>query len=120
DAHGYPYEMPVRPGLQRFGGVLANANGHQYRISDNYYDLNFTFDPNDPGFDVNDPFADFPAASGINPKFPFNDWVRSGPDPNNAYIVAVRLSSAWASGKSLGVRVTNARMQPFTPNAAFD
>src|SRR5690606_15957683 len=81
---------------------------------------NFTFDPNDPGFDPNDPFADYPAASGINPKFPFNEWVIAGPTPNNVYIVAVRLSSAWTSGKSLGVIISGARMQPYVADGAYD
>jgi hypothetical protein len=121
DAHGFPYEMPVWAGSNNFGGdVVVGPNGRNYRINDNYYDLNFVFDPNDPGYIPNSPFLDFPAASGNNPKFPFNEWPITGPTPNNGYLVMVRLSSAWTSGTSLGVIVYGARMQPYSDNAAFD
>jgi len=42
--------------------------------------------------------------------FPYREWVTTGVEPHNGYIVAVRLSSTWPSGRTLGYILFNALM----------
>jgi len=120
DRYGYPYEMP-----NAFGNFSEDLN----------YNLNFTMNPQSSEYDPTDPFG------AVNPQnnpptklFPFvkirsgdggvdttegilKQWVTAGPDPGIGYIVAARLTYNWKNNNSMSVRVTMARMQPYSgPN----
>jgi PKD repeat protein len=114
-SNGFPYEMP-------------NGKG-EFNYGDMTYDLNFTFDPNAEDFNSAEPFAlsnptfpfvrterntTDPTDPVIQPFAPIQNWVLSGREPHRAYIVAVRLSSLWASGSTVSVVVDRARMQQWS------
>ncbi len=126
DRYGFPYEMP-------------DGTGVYSRDLD--YNLNFTMNPASSQYDPTDPFAAVsPRNNPPTELFPFvrvrnldpntsnnsgvdtsegvlRQWVTSGPDPGHGFIVAVRLTYNWKNGNRMGVRVSRARMQPYSgPN----
>ncbi|HOH52241.1 MAG TPA: hypothetical protein PLI98_16025, partial [Candidatus Hydrogenedentes bacterium] len=117
DSHGWPYAMPIRGAT---GGTLG-PNGLRYSINDNTYNLSFIYDAADAAFPTTgDSPIDAPRGSVAEGPFHAysddpeeNDWIVSGPGDGYSYIVAVRLSSAWQTGASLSMEVTNAIMQPY-------
>lgn len=102
DSHGWPYDMPT-----------GTNNGQvTYSYNDNSYNLSFIYDSTDNNFPVSER-NNFFGLTSPGPFRPFNEWIVSGPGDGYSYIVAVRLSSAWQTSKTLSVAVTNACMQPY-------
>jgi hypothetical protein len=90
---------------------------------DSSYNLNFTFNPTDPAYLSADPL------NTGNPQWPFIkeqldpatigpalNWVISwnNENPNWGYILAIRASNSIPSGQCFSVRVTDARMLPYS------
>lgn len=109
DAYGYPYETPL--GLDTQGNYVYSFTNNPNNMT---YNLDFTFDatkppcigtpPPDPCYRVDDPY------NSSNPMFPYREWVTTGVEPHNGYFVAVRLSSTWPSGRTLGYILFSALM----------
>ncbi len=138
DNHGFPYEMPdagghysINDGHYRLSftfdprplpiGTDPNSIGPEnfYPYQINGFHCQDPFSLDNPKFPFLKTTTNYPGAPllfaypGIDPQSVMLNWVTAAHEPHRGFIVAMRLSSLWRSGKTFGVDVTDARMQPW-------